>query len=189
MDNPHTKPFPVLGVDDLRGPRARFPDTIFLAEAFTPAQDHGTPGEDWLHPIIHILHLAEYETRTAGVYDRTDKPFRAPATIFRPNFFVNTPDINPVFLQTYRPRRLYLIRAALAATLSGAWGVYSGFELCEGHSRCRGEEEYIHSREIPDPHMGLGSSRQHRCRDRASQHHPTAKSCLAHAYRDHLPTG
>jgi len=44
------------------------------------------------------------------------------ANFFRPNFFVNTPDINPVFLQT-SGRAGFLIRAALAATLSGLWGV------------------------------------------------------------------
>ena len=49
----------------------------------------------------------------------------------RPHFFVNTPDINPDFLQN-APRSAYLIRAALAATLSGLWGVYNGFEICEG---------------------------------------------------------
>ena len=52
------------------------------------------------------------------------------ADYYRPNFFVNTPDINPYFLQS-SGRAGFLIRAALAATLSGLWGVYSGFELCE----------------------------------------------------------
>src|ERR1700730_10566040 len=59
---------------------------------------------------------------------------------FRPNFFVNTPDINPYFLQT-SGRAGFLIRAVLAATLSGLWGVYSGFELCES-APLPGREEY-----------------------------------------------
>jgi starch synthase (maltosyl-transferring) len=50
---------------------------------------------------------------------------------FRPHFFVNTHDINPDFLQN-APRSAFLIRAALATTLSGLWGMYNGFELCEG---------------------------------------------------------
>jgi starch synthase (maltosyl-transferring) len=37
-----------------------------------------------------------------------------------------------------------LIRAALAATLSGLWGVYNGFELCEG-AAIPGKEEYADS--------------------------------------------
>ena len=62
---------------------------------------------------------------------------------FRPHFFVNTPDINPIFLQT-SGRPGFLIRAALAATLSGLWGMYSGFELCEA-APLPGREEYLDS--------------------------------------------
>src|SRR5205085_5496159 len=62
---------------------------------------------------------------------------------FRPHLFVNTPDINPYFLQT-SGRPGFLIRAALAATLSGLWGMYSGFELCEA-AALPGREEYLDS--------------------------------------------
>ncbi len=58
---------------------------------------------------------------------------------FPPAFFVNTPDINPDFLQD-APRPAFLIRAALAATLSGLWGVYNGFELCEGRPDAKRKE-------------------------------------------------
>jgi starch synthase (maltosyl-transferring) len=61
----------------------------------------------------------------------------------RPNFFVNTPDINPVWLQT-AGRPGFRIRAVLAATLSPLWGVYSGFELCEA-TPVPGREEYLDS--------------------------------------------
>ena len=43
-----------------------------------------------------------------------------------------------------RARAGHLIRAALAATLSGLWGVYSGFELCEA-TPLPGREEYLDS--------------------------------------------
>jgi starch synthase (maltosyl-transferring) len=62
---------------------------------------------------------------------------------FRPHFFVNTPDINPDALQN-APRSAFLIRAALAATLSGLWGVYNGFELCEGQPDTT-KKEYVNS--------------------------------------------
>jgi starch synthase (maltosyl-transferring) len=62
---------------------------------------------------------------------------------FRPNFFVNTPDINPYYLQT-SGRPGFVIRAALAATLSSLWGMYSGFELCESVP-LPGREEYLDS--------------------------------------------
>jgi starch synthase (maltosyl-transferring) len=69
--------------------------------------------------------------------------YGGPREFFRPHFFVNTPDINPHFLQrSGRPG--FLIRAALAATLSGLWGVYSGFELCEAQA-VTGKEEYLDS--------------------------------------------
>ena len=61
----------------------------------------------------------------------------------RPNFFVNTPDINPNFLQT-SSRAGFQIRAVLAATLSPLWGVYSGFELGDA-TPIPGKEEYLNS--------------------------------------------
>jgi starch synthase (maltosyl-transferring) len=49
---------------------------------------------------------------------------------FRPNFFVNTPDILPLHLQTGEPW-VFKARLVLAATLSGSYGIYNGFELLE----------------------------------------------------------
>ncbi|MNE29716.1 Alpha-1,4-glucan:maltose-1-phosphate maltosyltransferase 2 [compost metagenome] len=62
---------------------------------------------------------------------------------YRPNFFVNTPDINPYFLHE-SGRAGFLIRAALATMGSGLWGMYSGFELCEA-TPVPGKEEYLDS--------------------------------------------
>jgi starch synthase (maltosyl-transferring) len=62
-----------------------------------------------------------------------------PRDFFRPHFFVNTPDINPDFLHN-APRPAFLIRAALATTLSGLWGLYNGFELCEGRPDVKRKE-------------------------------------------------
>jgi starch synthase (maltosyl-transferring) len=62
---------------------------------------------------------------------------------YRPNFFVNTPDILPVHLQAGEPW-MFKSRVALAATLSSNYGVYSGFELLE-HEPLPGREEYVNS--------------------------------------------
>jgi starch synthase (maltosyl-transferring) len=62
---------------------------------------------------------------------------------FRPNFFTNTPDILPVFLQE-GGRPAFRIRLVLAGTLSPAYGIYNGFELCE-NTPIPGREEYLHS--------------------------------------------
>ena len=75
----------------------------------------------------------------------------------RPNFFVNTPDINPVFLQT-SGRPGFRIRAVLAATLSPVYGIYSGFELCEGDADSR-QGGVSQLREVRDQGLGLGPAR------------------------------
>src|SRR5262249_52256709 len=62
---------------------------------------------------------------------------------FRPNFFVNTPDILPFHLQTGEPW-IFKARVALAATLSGNYGIFNGFELLE-HEPILGKEEYLDS--------------------------------------------
>jgi starch synthase (maltosyl-transferring) len=65
------------------------------------------------------------------------------AEYYRPNFFANTPDINPVYLQQ-SGRAGFRIRLVLAATLAGNYGLYNGFELCEA-SALPGKEEYLDS--------------------------------------------
>ncbi|HZU91522.1 MAG TPA: alpha-1,4-glucan--maltose-1-phosphate maltosyltransferase, partial [Stellaceae bacterium] len=55
----------------------------------------------------------------------------------------NTPDILPMFLQE-GGRPAFRIRLTLAATLSPAYGIYNGFELCE-NTPIPGREEYLHS--------------------------------------------
>src|SRR5712671_1045056 len=62
---------------------------------------------------------------------------------FRPNFFVSTPDILPIHLQSGEPW-IFKARVALAATLSGNYGIYNGFELIE-HQPIPGKEEYLDS--------------------------------------------
>jgi starch synthase (maltosyl-transferring) len=62
---------------------------------------------------------------------------------FRPNFFTNTPDILPFHLQSGEPW-MFKARVALAATLSGNYGIYNGFELLD-HDPIPGKEEYLDS--------------------------------------------
>ncbi|SFM67635.1 alpha-1,4-glucan:maltose-1-phosphate maltosyltransferase [Bradyrhizobium sp. Rc3b] len=62
---------------------------------------------------------------------------------YRPNLFVNTPDLLPYHLQSGEAWA-FKSRLALAGTLSGNYGVYSGFELLE-HEAMPGREEYLDS--------------------------------------------
>jgi starch synthase (maltosyl-transferring) len=137
VDNPHTKPFPFWAwlIADIR---ARHPDTVFLAEAFTRPKI--------MYRLAKVGFSQSYtyftwrHTKQELTEYLTELTTTAPKDFFRPHFFVNTPDINPRFLQT-AGRPGFLIRAALAATLSGLWGVYNGFELCEAQA-VPGKEEY-----------------------------------------------
>ncbi|MEW9854611.1 alpha-1,4-glucan--maltose-1-phosphate maltosyltransferase [Novosphingobium sp. M1R2S20] len=137
VDNPHTKslPFWEWMIADVR---ARYPEAIFLAEAFTrPAMMYRLAKIGFSQSYTYFTwrdrkdELSEYITELTTA---------APKEFYRPHFFVNTPDINPVFLQT-SGRPGFRIRAVLAATLSGLFGVYSGFELCEA-APVPGKEEY-----------------------------------------------
>jgi len=145
VDNPHTKPFPFWEWM-IASVRSRYPQVIFLSEAFTrpkPMYRLAKVGFSQSYTYFTWRHgkqeLIDYLTELT-----TDKGDAAqPCHFFRPHFFVNTPDINPYFLQR-SGRAGFRIRAALAATLSGLWGVYSGFELCEA-SAVPGKEEYLDS--------------------------------------------
>jgi starch synthase (maltosyl-transferring) len=128
VDNPHTKPFPFWDwvIDDIR---REHPDVIFLAEAFTrPKVMYRLARAGFCQSYTYFTWRNTKWELTSYLTELTSEPI---TPFFRPHFFVNTPDINPDFLQN-APRSAYLIRAALAATLSGLWGVYNGFELCEG---------------------------------------------------------
>ncbi|MET3889172.1 starch synthase (maltosyl-transferring) [Bosea sp. OAE506] len=140
VDNPHTKPFPFWEwlIADIR---SRDPGVLFLAEAFTRPKVMYRLGKVGFSQSYTYF---TWRNTKAELTEYLSELNEAPARdIFRPHFFVNTPDINPVFLQrSGRPG--FLIRAALAATLSGLWGVYSGFELCEA-AAIPGKEEYLDS--------------------------------------------
>ncbi len=138
VDNPHTKPLPFWRwmIGDIRD---RHPEVIFLAEAFTrPKLMYRLAKLGFTQSYTYFTWRSTKQEITEYLVELTTPPV---ADFFRPNFFVNTPDINPVFLQT-SGRPGFLIRAALATMLSGLWGMYSGFEICEA-AALPGREEYL----------------------------------------------
>jgi starch synthase (maltosyl-transferring) len=127
VDNPHTKPLPFWEWL-IREVKARCPEVIFLSEAFTrPKMMRALAKAGFTQSYTYFTwrnskpELAEY------LIELTRGPARE---YFRPNFFTNTPDILPIFLQD-GGRPAFRIRLVLAATLSGVYGIYNGFELCE----------------------------------------------------------
>ncbi len=140
VDNPHTKPLPFWEwmIGEVK---AQYPDAIFLSEAFTrPKVMYRLAKIGFSQSYTYFTWRNTKQELTQYLQELTTT---APRDFFRPHFFVNTPDINPRFLQQ-GGRPAHLIRAALAATLSGLWGVYQGFELCDARG-LPGREEYLDS--------------------------------------------
>ncbi len=140
IDNPHTKPLPFWEwlIHDVQ---ARHPDVLFLAEAFTrPKVMKALAKLGFSQSYSYFTWRTEKGELQEYLSELTGYPER---DYYRPNFFVTTPDINPVQLQTGETW-LFKARAALAATLSSNYGIYNGFELIE-HEPIPGREEYINS--------------------------------------------
>lgn len=140
VDNPHTKPLPFW--EWLIGEvRRQHPEVIFLAEAFTrPAMMARLGKLGFSQSYTYFTWRNNKEELQSYFSELNQPPWR---DCYRPNFFVNTPDINPYFLH-HSGRPGFLIRAALATMGSGLWGMYSGFEICES-APVPGKEEYLDS--------------------------------------------
>jgi len=141
VDNPHTKPFRFWKwlIAEVR---RQHPDVLFLAEAFT-------------RPAV-MQHLAKigfsqsytYFTWRNSKWELSEYLHELSQTEqvdwFRPNFWVNTPDILHATLQRGGPPA-FRLRAVLAAITCPSWGMYSGYELYENTPLREGSEEYLDS--------------------------------------------
>jgi starch synthase (maltosyl-transferring) len=140
VDNPHTKPIPFWEWM-IAEVNSRHPDVLFLAEAFTRPK--------MMKKLAKIGFQQSYtyftwrNTKQELIEYMTELAHTSMGEYYRPNFFANTPDINPYYLQT-SGRPGFIVRGTLAATLSSVYGIYNGFELCEG-APVAGKEEYLDS--------------------------------------------
>lgn len=139
VDNPHTKP-PDFWAWLIGQVKAVDPDVLFLSEAFTPpARQYGLAKLGFTQSYSYFTwRTAKWELTEFGNDIARLADFRTP------NLFVNTPDILHEVLQHHGPG-MFAIRAVLAATMSPAWGVYSGYELFEHRAVREGSEEYLDS--------------------------------------------
>ena len=140
VDNPHTKPV-AFWEFLIKGVREKYPDSIFLSEAFTrPKMMKALTKAGFNQSYTYFTwrnskhELIEYFTELT----QTEM-----SEYFRPNLWTNTPDILPFVLQE-GGRPAFMIRVVLAATLSPLYGIYSGYELCENEA-LPGREEYLDS--------------------------------------------
>lgn len=140
VDNPHTKPFPFWEwiIDEVR---RTHPEAIFLSEAFTrPKVMKRLAKVGFNQSYTYYTWRNGKDELTEYLTELTTEECRH---TMRPNFFVNTPDINPRFLQ-YSGRPGFRTRLVMAASLVGNYGVYSGYEFCESEP-LPGREEYLDS--------------------------------------------
>jgi starch synthase (maltosyl-transferring) len=139
VDNPHTKP-PNFWHWLIWQIKAKYPDVLFLAEAFTrPARLYGLARLGYTQSYTYFTWRTAKQEIIDFAAEHAEKAHEA-----RPNLFVNTPDILHESLQVGGPG-MFAIRAALAATLAPSWGVYSGYELYEHEAVRPGSEEYLDS--------------------------------------------
>ncbi len=152
VDNPHTKPF-ALWEWLIARIRRRWPDVIFLAEAFTRP-----------HVMYRLAKLGFTQSYTYFAWRNTRQElteyFRelssAPVNeFFRPNLWPNTPDILSEYLQ-FGGRPAFMARLVLAATLGASYGIYGpAYELMEHEARESGSEEYRDSEKYQIRHWDL----------------------------------
>jgi len=141
VDNPHTKPMPFWewAIGEVH---KQYPDVIFLSEAFTRpkimdslAKSGFTQSYTYFTWRVSKQELMEYMNELV---------FGPSRNYFRPNFWPNTPDILPYHLQ-HQGENIFIIRLALAATLSSNYGIYGPpYEFYENNP-IPGKEEYLDS--------------------------------------------
>ncbi len=140
VDNPHTKPVS-FWEELISTVHRKDPEIIFLAEAFTKPKMMQVLGKIGFTQSYTYFTWREDK---AGLTEYAKELMQGDMRFYyRGNFWPNTPDIHPFYLQN-APASLFKLRAALAATLSSTWGMYAGYELCE-NKPLPGKEEYLDS--------------------------------------------
>ena len=140
VDNPHTKPVH-FWQDLLEIVRNESPNVVFLAEAFTSPPMMHALGKAGFHQSYTYF---TWRTSKSELTDYGRELSTQTSAFFRPNFWVNTPDINPFHLHSGNPA-IFALRAVLASTISPSWGMYAGYELYE-HAPFKSDgEEYMDS--------------------------------------------
>lgn len=141
VDNPHTKPIPFWhwAIGEVH---KQYPDVIFLSEAFTRPKIMASLGKSGFTQSYTYF---TWRNTKQEIIDYVNDLIHGPSrNYFRPNFWPNTPDILPYHLQ-HQGENIFIIRFALAATLSSNYGLYGPpYEFYE-NVPMEGKEEYYNS--------------------------------------------
>ena len=141
VDNPHTKPYYFWNwiINEVK---AKHPDVLFLAEAFTRPkvmQQLGKQGYSQSYTYFTWRNNKQELTEYIEELTKTEQ-----REYMRPNFWPNTPDINPYHLQGANESK-YIQRYVLAATLSSNIGIYGPVFEQMIDAAIPGKEEYLNS--------------------------------------------
>ncbi|MFW6277496.1 MAG: alpha-1,4-glucan--maltose-1-phosphate maltosyltransferase, partial [Prolixibacteraceae bacterium] len=132
------------------------PDVIFLAEAFTrPKVMYNLAKQGFTQSYTYFTWRNTKYDLVTYCKELVETEVRE---FFRPNFWPNTPDILPEFLQVAN-RAGYIQRLVLAATLSSNYGIYGpAFELMDRTPVRPGKEEYLNSEKYEIKNWDINNS-------------------------------
>ncbi|QVY64979.1 alpha-1,4-glucan--maltose-1-phosphate maltosyltransferase [Polaribacter sp. Q13] len=141
VDNPHTKPYFFWGWI-IAEVKKQHPDVLFLAEAFTrPKVMQQLAKQGYTQSYTYFTWRDSKHELIEYMNDLTKTDQKE---YMYPNFWPNTPDINPFHLQG-APESKYIQRYALAATLSSNIGIYGPVFEQMISEPIPGKEEYYMS--------------------------------------------
>ena len=141
VDNPHTKPIPFWEWA-IAETHKLYPDIVFLSEAFTrPKIMDSLAKSGFTQSYTYFTWRVSKEELIKYMNELVHGPSR---NYFRPNFWPTTPDILPFHLQ-HQGENIFILRLALAATLSSSYGVYGPAYEFYHNLPIEGKEEFMDS--------------------------------------------
>ncbi|MCU0608571.1 MAG: alpha-1,4-glucan--maltose-1-phosphate maltosyltransferase [Chitinispirillaceae bacterium] len=152
VDNPHTKPFALWEwlISEIQ---REFPETIFLAEAFTRPKVTYRLAKLGFTQSYNYFAWRNTKHELTEYFTELTQP--RVSDFFGPNLWPNTPDILTEYLQC-GGRPAFMVRLILAATLGPSYGIYGpAFELCDNTPLAPGKEEYLNSEKYEIRHWNL----------------------------------
>ncbi len=139
VDNPHTKPYYFWNWL-IAQVKKDHPDVLFLAEAFSrPKVMQQLAKQGFSQSYSYFTWRVQKHELIEYMVELTQSEMRE---YYRPNFWPNTPDINPYHLQGAN-ESMHLQRYALAATLSSNIGIYGPVFEYMVTDALPGKEEYL----------------------------------------------